>query len=528
VTPFLQLRIWFRRASAASRASAVVGAAAFVAVIAWIAVPSPKSGSSVAVGSPGAVSASGGSSSASSPAAAGSAASGQGTGALGAGAAVSPSSGSGGPSASGSATRSSSGGQATNGATSSGPTQISGIATPSGQGCTKRGTLKIGVVVPTGAGGSINSVIGSPPQSQEEADYAAVFDDVNKSGGVDCNNLVGDYALADLTNPSSAQQGCLQFQQDKVFAVLGGFEPLFSDDCLLQAHLPTFDELPIPQGDVSKYYPYYFSDYPTYERLYNNFVKGANQLGYFSAAHHFAKVGIFYEDCTPEIQQALVSDLAAVGLSGSKVDSYDLGCSSAFAPPNAIEQAVLKFKTEGVTTAIISDDIADGQNISNISNSQNFRPQWILPDYGEVAVQNSANEHPNASEFNGALAVTANQYGAIGSNLPLTPGSQKCNQIMISHGLPGVYQSPDAFGGAVCSEVWMFVTALSHDPTVSPTGIAAGLQAAGSFETSFPIGPNSTSAPGNTTGGQFWRTDTYSGSCQCWQVASTNWNPSFS
>ncbi|MEM1684709.1 MAG: ADP-ribosylglycohydrolase family protein, partial [Nanopusillaceae archaeon] len=193
-----------------------------------------------------------------------------------------------------------------------------------------------------------------------------------------------------------------------------------------------------------------------------NFVDAVNQMGYFSSAHHFAKLGIFYQDCTPSVQQSLLAALAAVGVSGSRVVSYDLGCSD-LASPAAIEQAVLQFKTDGVTTATISDDLADGQNISDIASSQGFHPQWLLPDEGDIAVEGSANEKPNASEFAGAVAITSNQYGAVPANLPLTPGSQACNQIMTSHGLPGVYQSPDAFAGSACSLVWMLVAALQGE-----------------------------------------------------------------
>ena len=535
MTPFLQFRIWYRRAAAAQRVSAATAAAVVVALLVWTAVPSSTPGrSSVAMAGSGAASA------AASTGQAAGAQSGQ-TGSASVSQGTAPAAGSAAPAgpspAAGSAGASSSSGGASTATTvasgSTAPTAASPGSTPTtaatasgSQRCAKMGTLRIGVVVPEGAGGTLNSVIGNPPTSQEEADYAAVFDAVNKSGGVDCNNLVGDYATADLTNPSSAQSGCLQFVQDKVFAVLGGFEPLFSDDCLLQAHIPTFDQLPIPAASAKQYYPYYYSDYPTYDLLYKNFVHAVNQMGYFSSSHQFAKLGIFYSSCNPDIHQALLTELASVGVSGSKVDGYDLGCNGAFAPPPTIEQAVLKFKTDGVTTATIDDDIADGQNISNIASQQGFKPKWILPDYGIVAVTNSASEHPNASEFDGAVAITSGQYGAIGAHLPETPGTQTCDKIMTSHGLPTVYQSGDQFAGSACSQTWMLAGALEHG-SLSAAGIAAGLLAVKSIDMSFPMGPNSFTAAGTTWGGEFWRTDTYHASCQCWATNNPTWNPSF-
>ncbi|HET6964156.1 MAG TPA: hypothetical protein VFH58_05245 [Acidimicrobiales bacterium] len=528
MTPFLQFRIWLRRASAAQKVSGALSVAVLLALVVWTAVPSGHSASSVSVtGIPGSSAASGaagtgpGGASSSAPAQAAAA-----TSTTLATAAAGAAPGGAGTPATATAAGATPGAVVAGAGTASGNGQAAGASTSATQ-CTRRGSLRIGVVVPDAGGGSINSVIGAPPTSQEEADYAAVFDSVNKAGGVDCYNLVGDYATADLTNPSSANAGCLQFKQDHVFAVLGGFEPLFSDDCVLQAHIPTFDELPIPQAEAKQYYPYYFTDYPSYELLYKNFVDAANRMGYFGPAHHFAKMGIFYENCTPEINQALLTDLAAVGVSGPKVDTYNLGCSSAFASPAAVEQAVLKFKSDGVTTATIDDDIADGQNISNIANQQGFKPAWILPDYGEVAVQNSSSEHPNASEFDGAMAITAGQYGAIGSNLPETAATRQCDQVMTSHGLPAVYQSPDQFAGSTCGQVWMLVAALRHSG-VNPTAIPAGLQAARSVDMPFPLGPNDFSVPGTTWGGEFWRPLNYSAACQCWKVTNPTWSPSFS
>lgn len=525
MTPFLQFRIWLRRATAGQKASASGAAALALGLVIWAAIPTPARSAQTAVaGTPGVV----------------------GSPAGNAGAAghssLPPSSTPQNPTGSPGATQSATPGPGSSTAVAS-ATTLPGIATGSGgggnsaigvgtpaSGCKSTGILKIGVVVPVAAGGSLDAVIGNPPGSQEEADYAAVIDYVNKQGGVACNKLVGDYAQSDLTNPSGVQTACIQFQQDKVFAVLGGFEPEFSDDCLLQAHIPVFDEVDIPQTDATKYYPYYFSTYPTYERLYKNFVDAMNQMGYFGAAHHFGKIGIFYRDCTPSVNQDLLADLAAVGVSGSHVVTANLGCPSTFANPSTELQDAVTFKNDGVTTATIDNAIADIQNISNQSNTAGFHPTWILPDYGESATMQSAQFHPNAREFEGAVAITSGQYGAIASALPETPGTKLCDQIMTSHGLPTVYQSGDQFAGSPCSLVWMLTTAIAK-AGVNPTGLVAGLQAAGSTQVSFPNGPNNFSTPGTSAGGEFWREIVYHGTsdggCQCFTVVNPTWNSSF-
>jgi Periplasmic binding protein len=519
MTPFLQFRIWLRRASATQKLSAFGAGAIALALVVWAAVPTGNPGSTpIASGIQGSSSTVG-----SGPSGSTGSSSARTTMTTLAGAA---------------AAAAASGASAAQGGSGSSATTVPGLGSSPGSfggsgsaGCARMGTVKIGVVAPTAAGGSLDAVIGNPPAAQEEGDYAAVIDSVNKAGGVDCNKLVGEYAQADLTNPSGVQQACLQFQQDHVFAVLGGFEPEFSDQCLLNAHIPVIDEVPIPQGDATKYYPYYFSTYPTYERLYKNFVGAVNQMGYFGPSHHFAKLGIFYRDCTSEVNRALISYLAAVGISGSKVVTADLGCPATFASPATIEEDALTFKGDGVTTAIIDNDIPDVQNISNESDKAGFHPAWILPDYGESATMQSANFHPTpASEMEGAVAITSGQYGAIASHLPESPATVACDKIMTSHGLPTVYQSGDQFAGSTCSLVWMLVTAMKRGG-VNPLALVAGLHAAGSTETSFPNGPDNFSAPGTTAGGEYWREIVYhgtsNGGCQCFTVVNPTWRPSY-
>jgi hypothetical protein len=196
--------------------------------------------------------------------------------------------------------------------------------------------------------------------------------------------------------------------------------------------------------------------------------------------------------------------------------------------PSAIEQAVVKFKADGVTTATIDNDVQDVQNITRTSQNQGFRPQWTIPDVGIVTVTQNPSFAPDPNNFNNALAITPTQYGA-----NTTPGFKEsptdvaCDQIMSSHGQPGTWQSGDQYAGTVCDTVWMFVAAVDHAPSVAPDQLAAGLQRAGSVPFAAPYGPNTFSAPGTTWGGEFWRPLTYHTSCRCWQLDNPNFQPSF-
>lgn len=391
--------------------------------------------------------------------------------------------------------------------------------------------MKIGVVIPDIGSGSasLNGTFGIPPASQEQADYEAVFDSVNKAGGVDCHTLVGDYAVYNETDMSAAQTECLQFAQDKVFAVLGGWLPSNTDTCSLQNHLPTLEQIEIPASQVKQFYPYYISSAGELDLVQHNFAHAVAQMGYFSGSKGFKKVGIFYRDCISGELQTMVGQLEQVGVPATAITSYDVGCpSTPFAPPQTVEAAVLKFQQSGVTDLIPMNEYEDIQNFTRQANAQGYKPQYLVADDGIVATSSSPTFSPDPTNFNGAVGVTPYQYGAIQTGLPETAPTKQCDQIMTSKGLPTVYQSGDQFAGVVCNLVWMVVDGLQHDSSLNQADLASGLAAAGSITQSYPEGPDDYKASDGAYGGEEWRPLQFQAACSCWKVTNPNFSPSFS
>lgn len=568
MSPFALMRMWLRRAPLANRLAAAVAAMAAVALLVWIALP-PTSGTRNVATSGGGFSPVPGGGGASSSGASGAAPSGSAVpgGAGGPGSSTSSTSGSipsgatagtaptgssgigaatgaaatstGASSSSGSASGSASASGSGSGSASGSGSGTGGAGTASGGGATQAGAgacrsglspLKIGVVIPDVGSGSasLNSTFGIPPASQEQADYQAVFDAINKAGGVGCHSLVGDYQVFNETDANSAQTECQQFLQDKVFALLGGWQPSTTDTCALQNHLPTFSDIEIPEAEVKNFYPYYFSNAGELELLYHNFAHALAQMGYFSPAKHFKKLGVFYRDCIPGLYQALVAQMAQVGVASSSVEGFDVGCpSTPFAPPSTVEAAILKFQQDGVTDVAPVQEYEDIQAFTRQANSQGYKPQYLVPDDGIVATTSSPTFEPDPANFDGAVAITPYQYGAIQSGLPEDAETKKCDQIMVSHGLPTVYQSGDQIAGVYCNLVWMLVAAMQHDPGLTQNGLAPGLAAAGSVAFSYPDGPNDFKASGGTYGGEYWRPLQFQAGCGCWKVTNATFSPSF-
>ena len=526
-------RMWARRAPLADRLAVGTVGLVLVALLAWIAIPAPSPSSSVTT-SGGALSP-----------VAGAAANGSGGSAGGKGsrpASLTGPAGSAGsalvPSANGSPAPSGSngaGGTVGSSGGGTGPTGQNGSGTGTGasgttQGCSGLTPLKIGVVIPDIGSGSasVNGTFGIPPASEEQADFAAVFDSVNKAGGAGCHTFVGDYQVFNETDSSAPTAECLQFKQDKVFAILEGWLPESSDVCALQNKMPLIEEIPIPGNLVKQYYPYYMSDPGELDLIFHNFGHAVADMGYFSAGKGFRKVGVFYRDCIAGEYEAMVSQLEQAGVSAAHIDSYDVGCPyTPFAPPSSVEEAVLKFQSDGVTDVIPMNEYEDLQSFTNEANTQRYKPQYLIADDGIVATSGSPEFSPNAANFGGAVAITSAANGAIQSGLPETAPTKVCDKVMTSHGLPTVYQSGDYYAGAVCNLVWILAAGVTHDTASDPASLAAGLKAAGSVTVSFPDGPNDFASSDGAFGGQYWRPLTFQQACSCWKVTNPNFSASF-
>lgn len=517
-------RVWLKRASLTNRVSAAAVAAVVIGLVAWTAVPTstPPNQAATIPGVSRTPGASPTGATGPAPAVGGSA------GPTSNSSAVAGSSAPGGTGVSGTAVPSPTGRPTSSGPTAPGPTPTSS----GGAGACSHGLspFKVGVVIPDVGSGSasLNATFGIPSASEEQSDFAAMFDSINKAGGVACHSLVGDYAVFNETDSTAAQTECLQFVQDQVFAVLGGWLPSSPDTCALTNHLPTIEQELIPGSQITQFYPYYLSDAGELDLLFHNFAHALAQERYFSPSKGFRKVGVFYRDCIAGEFRTLVAQLEQAGLPSSAITSYDVGCSSSpFAPPSTVESAILNFQQSGVTDVIPMNEYEDIQSFTRQAQTQGYKPQYLVADDGIVATSSSPTFSPDAKNFNGAVAITAYQYGATSSGLPETGQTKQCDQVMTSHSLPTVYQSGDAYAGVVCSLVLMLEAGIKHDQSLTRAGLAPALAAAGSVDLSYPNGPNDFKASHGSFGGEYWRPLQFQASCTCWKVTNPNFAPSF-
>ena len=526
MTPFQQFRLWARRAPVGERVAAAVAAAVALSLLVWVLVPASNHPSGALAVGAGARSGGGtGNGAATGPggvAAGSTATTGAGTNLGGAGGLGGGAGGAGAGSSSGNVPAGAASGAG--GGAFSGSSSAAGggsCASPPGadQGVTQT-QIKLAVTLVDLAGAAGNDTFGVPSVPEQQLDYQQVIDSINAAGGVACRTIVPQFWTANPIDFSDLQQKCLDVVQAHPFFVLdaGGYYGSPIANCFPQHQLPFMSTGRIVTSQRDQFYPYLFST-GSYEEVYRNMVFALRDRGFFSASNGFKKLGLLYRDCFGELTTEVLRWLQQSGVPSSQVVTYDFGCPQGFSSPSEIQQAILKFRQQGVTNVTESQFYADFANFTKIAQQQGYKPKYGLADDGLVPISTSKNLGDDYNNLDGGIAITGDRYGEETTpGLSPTAATQKCDAIFAAKGRPPVYKQPVGLGGVACDQLWMLVGAISHAASMERVSLAAGLQATKTIDLSFPRGPADFSGPHVTYGGQFWRPEQFLKSCGCWRV----------
>jgi hypothetical protein len=387
--------------------------------------------------------------------------------------------------------------------------------------------IRVGVALVTL--GALNSAIGIPTSEEHRRAYNAVFGDVNKHGGVLCRKLVPVFYDDNVIDSGSERAVCLQMQQDKVFAVLNN---LFNNEnltCVAQAHIPNFWYTAPLTSQARKYAPYIISYLPDYTRLIKQYVRGAQAVGWFAGVK---RIGILEDSCRPENNTVVERELTAAGYPKAMWSIYNYGCTSSGTgqEPDKDTSAAVQFRGDGVTHVLsVAYDKAPG--FAKAAEQQRYQPKYAEMSDGGIESQDHTTP-AQSKTFDGTLDITSDQIGA--ENTPgirFSPATARCRALIKGAGLPDPVD-PNAgtagpLYGAACVQTAMLVQALLHAPSLARASLAAGLVSAGQLDLSYPAGPGKVADTALPMAGNFWRTEAYRASCNCWQVTSPTWRRQF-
>ena len=518
MTPFQEFRLWARRAPAAERIGTSLVAVLAVALVGWMIVPGSASSNKSALSARGSTRSGQAQTTGSAASTADGSATGTNTPIQSAG-----TGGAGGGGGGGTGQR-----RWRNGGGHGRRARRRATSCPTGNAPGVSDTeIKIAVTLTNVVGPAANSIFGIPTPAEQQADFDALIDSLNQEGGVACRKLVREFYSANPVDQNALQQTCLDIKQSGAFAVVDtGAWAVPGPMCFAQNQVPYFGGYLITQKQGEQGFPYLF-DLGQFDRLFRDAVHALNDRGFYQQANGFQKLGIIYHDCYPELIAQTIDALHQSGVTDAQIVTYNFGCPATFATPSDVAQAVLKFKTSGVTHATEVAAVGDLQNFTTIAEQQTppFRPKWGLAD-DQVVGTAYGSQPPNANNIANALIITQSRNGEERTDgVTPTAGTVKCDSWFTAHGLAPTYQQPPLAGNA-CDQLLMLKAAVENAATIAVDALADGLQHAGSIDFSYPQGPNDFSG-GVTTGGQFWRTAQFFGDCKCWKLIESDFHPTY-
>jgi hypothetical protein len=409
-------------------------------------------------------------------------------------------------------------------------TSTGGACPPGGPGTTDK-TISIAVSLLDLAGPIGNGAAGQASADDSQKMAQAVIADINGRGGVACRTLSAKYYKLNPIGADQGRSGCIQILQDKPALVvdLGGFAfPQGAYLCIPQQRVPILTNSTVLAAEVKKFLPYLASgglgELATVAR---DTVFGLRERGFFDPAKGFKKLGLLVDQCSPGTNQAFDAALAKAGVTAAQISKYEFACpANGFPSPTDMAAAVGQHQRDGVTHVIPITGGGASKTYSEAANSQLFHPRYAVSDYQGNTVTATSNLHPNADNFDGALAMTTGTFGMDTTpGVALDPGTKRCQGIAVKAGFP-----PDQVfkgAGSVCSLLWTAQAAFGHARSLTPTAILPGLFDAGTIQAAYSNADVTFRAPDKLYAGDTWTPVEWHKNCLCWFQLERTRRPSF-
>jgi hypothetical protein len=352
------------------------------------------------------------------------------------------------------------------------------------------------------------------PLVYPKRDYEAVINWVNGHGGFGGHQVVPVYYEADVVGVSSGteeQAECATFTQDNHVAFVlsdRGVSDGVLEECLAKQHVPLIFDF--PGYNVRRQ----FTDFPGFlyaphatdaETVLWNWVRGLGRSGYFGNG---AKVGLLMPEqprYDAAVNSALKPALASLHLALADTAKYNTADTSAL--PGQLSGAVLKFKAEGITHALMMDTTGWGVTVLFMQDAQS---QAYFPRYAV----NSANspdflrQNVPAQQLHNAMGISWIPILDVGPDAvpPDNAAAKLCGDIFNAAGLASPDQTTKGVLLWFCGQV-LFLKGALDKAAVAPS-FQAGVAALGTTWES-PRAGGTSFGSGDYTGAETYRVLTF-------------------
>lgn len=523
MTPGMQFRLWYRRATPPQRGAALLAVAIVMGMlVASVAmVPGKDAPGAEAVVAGNATTPTGDTGQSGGSAAGASSDGGVATGASGA---PGTQGGSGGASA-GAGGSAATRGSAANGASPGTGPGAGGTAGAAARTASDRGVtatdIRIGFMLQNPGG--LNSAGFSTGQRSDGPKYVDALAAWANRTGVAGRKIVPVFRYTDPTSVEDQQAACTAMVDDsKVFGVVDVAAMLDTSalDCLANRQ----------KGDTPFVHSVMWSrdwqvrsggNEVSYQAAIDRIsVTWARDLG---AMHWFpqgAVVGILGDKCPatePTIANVLAPALKAQGASDVVLGLHDCDIQSvASQPPNIATQ----FRLRGVTHVLIVSNFVAGQVFVSSAASQGYKPKYSTSDWF-LNTSDSTTQNFDPNEFDGSIGIASIGTTLVRSGKAPYPGWELCSKIATDAGLAPIRPDDDASTEvlSLCDNFMVMLDALKGagaNPTRATWRVAVTQLG---WRNSAVFG-RSLFAPGKLTGSDFVHTVQWQRACTCWKSIS--------
>jgi ABC-type branched-subunit amino acid transport system substrate-binding protein len=511
MTPWMQIRLWYRKASSTQRLGAFTAIGIVVSLlVASIAIaPSDSQNHDTAVAATGG----GGGGGESAGGIPGGTAGGVG-GAGGGSSALS--SGAGGTSVAGVGGRST-GASGAGGQTAAGSTAL----TASDRGVSPR-DITLGFMLQNAAG--LDKAGFSTGQRGDGTQYInALAAWANQQGGADGRKIVPVARYTDPTSVDDQAAACRAMVDDaKVFGVVDTASMLdtASLDCLTnlsKGNTPMVHSVEWSTDWQKRSGGNDVSYQAAVDRISITWARDLAATGWLQPG---AVVGILGDKCPatePTVENVLGPALKAKGAKDVVYGLHDCDIQSvATQPPNIVTQ----FRLKGVTNVLIVSNFVAGQIFTSTAASQGYHPKYSTSDWF-LNSSDQTDKNFDPSEFDGAIGIASLGTMLVQSGKPPYPGWETCSKIATDAGLPGIRPDDPASTEilTLCDNFILLLDALKRaGPNPTRAGWRAAVQQLGQHTST--IFGRSFFAPGKFTGSDFVHTIQWQAGCKCWKSIS--------
>lgn len=326
-----------------------------------------------------------------------------------------------------------------------------------------------------------------------DAMLTAISRDINSRGGIGGRTLVllrRDIKTGDSVNSSdaTAQSVCSEFTQDrKVVAVVNPVANIDGDvlnECLSRAGVPllSLGTRVVDAAYLGRFRSLVFKLLaPDARQWIPTFIRRLDAQGYFTpwdpnlqrAGTAKPVVGLLFRGEEPSRRSFQFLQSRVEGL-GHPVVAFEYDANDPNAATSAVQGAVLKFQSSGVTH-VINETAGDALVFSIAAKSQGYHPRYGLNStIGPVVI--AAN---SASELKGAKGVgwlPSLDVDVAQDPGPISPGDAACAAVMRKGGVDTRTRGADVVSTAFCDAFAILAGAIEAvDPT--PVGVLRGLDA---------------------------------------------------